>query len=127
MNIRITHTTTQPLFGQIYDQLHEQIRNGTLPPGCPLPSIRALAKELSVSVITIKRAYDELERDGLIHTVAGKGCYVAKQNDILIREKALNALQDHLRQALRLAPDCGMSTEAIIMLIRMMDTDNQQK
>ena len=70
MDITISHTTTQPLFEQIYDQIRDQIRKGSLPPDTPLPSIRTLAKELSVSVITIKRAYDELERDGYVHMVA---------------------------------------------------------
>jgi len=120
MDITISHTTTQPLFEQIYDQIRDQIRKGSLPPDTPLPSIRTLAKELSVSVITIKRAYDELERDGYVHMVAGKGSFVAQQSEAHLREQELGMLQQHLRQALHLASSCGMSTEAVILLIRMM-------
>ena len=103
MDITISHTTTQPLFEQIYDQIRDQIRKGSLPPDTPLPSIRTLAKELSVSVITIKRAYDELERDGYVHMVAGKGSFVAQQSEAHLREQELGMLQQHLRQALHLA------------------------
>lgn len=124
MEIKISNTASQPIYEQIYSQIKESIQTGNLYAGHPLPSIRSLAKELSVSVITTKRAYDELERDGYVYTVAGKGCYVAQQDDARYREQALSELQQHLREALRLAPACGLSTEAIIMLIRMMEKEN---
>lgn len=124
MDIIINNATPQPIYEQIYHQIKEAIHTGTLTVDYPLPSIRALAKELSVSVITTKRAYDDLERDGYVYTVAGKGCYVAPKDESRIREQALNELQQHLREALRIAPSCGMSTEAIIMLLRMMDKEN---
>ena len=124
MDIIINNATPQPIYEQIYHQIKEAIHNGTLVADYPLPSIRALAKELSVSVITTKRAYDDLERDGYVYTVAGKGCYVAPKDESRIREQALNELQQHLREALRIAPSCGMSTEAIIVLLRMMDKEN---
>lgn len=124
MDIIISNTSSQPIYEQIYDQIKQGIQNGSLQAGHPLPSIRALARELSVSVITTKRAYDELERHGYLYTVAGRGCYVAERNHAHIREQALNELQQHLREALRLAPSCGLSTEAIIMLIRMLEKEN---
>ena len=124
MEIIINNTTPQPIYEQIYHQIKEAIHTGALAADHPLPSIRALAKELSVSVITTKRAYDDLERDGYVYSIAGKGCYVAPRDESRIREQALNELQQHLREALHIAPSCGMSTEAIIMLLRMMDKEN---
>lgn len=124
MKINIINTASQPIYEQIYNQIKEGIQTGSLQAGHCLPSIRALAKELSVSVITTKRAYDELERDGYIYAVAGKGCYVAQQDETRHREQALSELQQHLREALRLAPACGLSPEAIIILIRMMEKEN---
>ena len=79
MELIIRNTTNQPIYEQIFDQIKAQILSGALRPGDALPSIRALAKDLKISVITTKRAYDELESAGLIDTVAGKGCFVAEK------------------------------------------------
>ena len=91
LNIIIRNSSGQPIYDQIYEQLRAPIVSGALPEGEMLPSIRGLAKELRISVITTKRAYEELERDGFIYTVAGKGCFVAARNLELVRE-------DHLRK-----------------------------
>ena len=80
MELIIRNTTNQPIYEQISSQIKAQIIAGKLAPGEALPSIRALAKDLRVSVITTKRAYDELEADGFLYTVAGKGCFVAEKN-----------------------------------------------
>ncbi|MBR0375775.1 MAG: GntR family transcriptional regulator, partial [Firmicutes bacterium] len=77
MDIIISNANNSPIYEQIYDQIKSSILSGRLQEGDMLPSIRALAKDLRISVITTKRAYDELEKDGYIHTVAGKGCFVA--------------------------------------------------
>ena len=87
MELIIRNTTSQPIYEQIFSQIKSQIVSGTLRPGEALPSIRALAKDLKISVITTKRAYDELEAQGLIYTMAGKGCFVAEENLDLIREQ----------------------------------------
>ena len=79
MNIIIRNSNNQPIYAQIYTQIKDHILNGSLQEGDMLPSIRNLAKDLRISVITTKRAYDELEREGFIHTVAGKGCFVRVQ------------------------------------------------
>ena len=87
MELIIRNTNNQPIYEQICTQIKAQIISGKLAPGEALPSIRALAKDLRVSVITTKRAYDELEADGFLYTVAGKGCFVAEKNLELIKEE----------------------------------------
>lgn len=109
MEIIIRNTGGQPIYEQIYSQLKAQIIAGVLTPGEALPSIRALAKDLKISVITTKRAYDELEAEGFIDTVAGKGCFVAEKNLDLIREQQLRELESHLSAAAGLARSCGLS------------------
>ena len=99
MEIIIRNTANQPIYEQIYTQLKAQIIAGALTPGEALPSIRALAKDLKISVITTKRAYDELEAEGFLYTVAGKGCFVAEKNLDLIREQQLKELENHLTAA----------------------------
>ena len=85
-----------------------------------LPSIRALAKDLRISVITTKRAYDELEADGFLYTVAGKGCFVAEKNLDLIREQKLKELEDHLDAAVELAAQCGVSASELMEMLRIL-------
>lgn len=109
MELIIRNVTNQPIYDQIYSQIKAQIIAGQLRPGDALPSIRALAKDLKISVITTKRAYDELEAQGLIDTVAGKGCFVAEKNLDLIREQQLRELESHLSAAAGLARSCGLS------------------
>ncbi len=109
MNVIISNASGLPIYEQIYTQIKNSIISGELREGDALPSIRALAKDLRISVITTKRAYDELERDGFINTVAAKGCYVAPANTELIREEHLRKLEENMRAAARLAPSCGVS------------------
>ena len=109
MELIIRNVTNQPIYDQIYSQLKAQIIAGVLTPGEALPSIRALAKDLKISVITTKRAYDELEAEGFIYSVAGKGCFVAEKNLDLIREQQLRELESHLSAAAGLARSCGLS------------------
>ena len=109
MELIIRNVTNQPIYDQIYSQIKAQIIAGQLKPGEALPSIRALAKDLKISVITTKRAYDELEAQGLIDTVAGKGCFVAEKNLDLIREQQLRELEGHLSAAAALAKSCGLT------------------
>ena len=95
-----------------------QIISGELSEDEMLPSIRNLAKELRISVITTKRAYDELEREGFIYTVAGKGCFVAAKNTELLREENLRQIEEHISAIMQLASSCGLGTEDIIEMIR---------
>jgi GntR family transcriptional regulator len=119
MELIIRNTTNQPIYEQICSQLKAQIISGQLAPGELLPSIRGLAKDLKISVITTKRAYDELESQGLVTTVAGKGCFVAEKNLELIREQRLRQLEDHLSAAVELAASCGVSREELTDMLRM--------
>ena len=120
MELVIRNTTNQPIYDQIYSQIKAQIIAGKLSPGEALPSIRALAKDLRISVITTKRAYDELEADGFLFTVAGKGCFVAEKNLDLIREQKLKELEDHLDAAVELAAQCGISSAQLQEMLRIL-------
>ena len=119
MELIIRNTDNQPIYEQICRQIKAQIIAGTLRPGDALPSIRALAKDLRISVITTKRAYDELEADGFLYTVAGKGCFVAEKNLDLVREHQLKELEDHLSAAAELAKSCGLSREELTEMLRI--------
>ena len=118
MELIIRNTDSQPIYEQIASQLRRQILSGALAPGEALPSIRGLAKDLKISVITTKRAYDELEAQGLINTVAGKGCFVAEPDLALFREQSLHLLEDHLAAAAELARTCGLSESELTELLR---------
>ena len=120
MELVIRNTTNQPIYDQIYSQIKAQIIAGKLSPGEALPSIRALAKDLRISVITTKRAYDELEADGFLFTVAGKGCFVAEKNLDSIREQKLKELEDHLDAAVELAAQCGISSAQLQEMLRIL-------
>ena len=123
MEIIIRNTTSQPIYEQIYTQIKSQIVSGALRPGEALPSIRALAKDLKVSVITTKRAYDELEAQGLIYTMAGKGCFVAEENLELIREQRQKELEDHLTAALELARGCGLAVQDLVRMLELLSEE----
>ena len=120
MELIIRNNSGQPIYDQISGQIKAQILSGALSPGDALPSIRGLAKDLKISVITTKRAYDELEAQGLINTVAGKGCFVAEKNLDLIREQKLKELEDHLDAAVELAAQCGVSPAELHEMLRIL-------
>lgn len=120
MTVLIDNKCSLPIYDQIYSQIKAQIIAGKLSPGEALPSIRALAKDLRISVITTKRAYDELEADGFLYTVAGKGCFVAEKNLDLIREQKLKELEDHLDAAVELAAQCGVSALELMEMLRIL-------
>ena len=118
MNIQIDNRKGTPIYDQIYTQIKSQIISGELSEDEMLPSIRSLARELRISVITTKRAYEELEKEGFIYTVAGKGCFVAAKNTELLREENLKQIEEYIAEILRLASLCGLDTEEIIEMIR---------
>lgn len=123
MDIIIRNADNQPIYEQIYTQIKNQIIAGTLSEGDALPSIRALAKDLKISVITTKRAYDELEQEGFIYTVAGKGCFVAEKNTELIRENHLREIEERFRQALALGKVLGLTCEDLTEMLRLMEEE----
>lgn len=125
MNLFLNNQSSAPIYEQIYTQLKNQILSGELLEDTALPSIRALAKDLRISVITTKRAYEELERDGLIYTLAGKGSFVAARNQELLREEHLREIEQHFRAALQLAPACGLTVEALCEMLRVIDEEER--
>ena len=120
MELIIRNSAYRPIYGQIASQIKDQIISGALQPGQALPSIRALAKELKISVITTKRAYDELEAAGFLYTVAGKGCFVAEKDLGLIRAQQLRELKEHLSAARDLAKSCGVSREELTQMLSIL-------
>ena len=120
MNILISNADPRPIYEQIYSQIRNAIVSGEAPAESPLPSIRSLAKDLRISVITTKRAYDELERDGFIDRVPGKGCYVAEKNLELVREAHLKQIEDHMTEIVTLAAGCSLSEEDTVRMLRLM-------
>ena len=113
MDMILSNSSGKPIYEQITDQVKEQIMAGALAAGDALPSMRLLAKELRISVITTKRAYEELERDGFLENVPGKGCFVAPQNRELLREAQLRRVEEKLTQAIEEARRGAVSLEEL--------------
>ena len=120
MNIIISNSSGKPIYEQITSQIKHQILAGQLQPHDALPSMRFLAKELRISVITTKRAYEDLEKDGFIYTVVGKGSFVADANHELIREEQLKKIEEHLEQAVEIASQSNVSREEVIEMLQML-------
>lgn len=120
MDIIISNASGEPIYEQIYKQIKSSIISGKLNEEEMLPSIRSLAKDLRISVITTKRAYDELEKDGYIYTIAGKGSYVAKKNIELIKETHIKQIEDYMCKISELALLCDLSNDDIIEMFRII-------
>lgn len=118
LNINISNTSTIPLYEQIQTQIKSQILNGNLKSGEGLPSIRNLAKELKVSIITTKRAYEELEKEGFIETVTGKGTFVSKQNTERLKEITLYDIENKLEEIIKQAKAVGVTLEEGIEIFK---------
>lgn len=123
MDIIIRNTGEVPIYDQITRQIKSLILKGELREGEALPSMRLLARELRISVITTKRAYDELEADGFLYTVAGKGCFVAAKNTELLREENLRQIEERLQEIRDLATACGLSREDIIEMFSVIEEE----
>ncbi len=119
MNIYIDNKTGTPIYDQIYTQIKNQIISGKLAEDDPLPSIRNLAKDLKISVITTKRAYEELEREGFIYTLQGKGCFVAKKNVELLREENLKSIEEHIQEIRKIAAAENLSNNELLEIFRI--------
>ena len=120
MNIIIRNTGGQPIYEQIASQIKELIIRGELQEGDMLPSMRLLAKELRISVITTKRAYEELEREGFIISQTGKGSFVAGKNLDLVREAQLQKIEQQLTQAVTLAQSSSISLEELQEMLALL-------
>ena len=120
MDIIISNAGGTPIYEQIVTQIKNQILSGALSAGDALPSLRTLARELRISVITTKRAYEELERDGFIETVAGKGSFVAAKNTDFLREEALRRIEAALQEAADLARRSGIPVQELRGMLELL-------
>ena len=120
MKIIISNSSGQPIYEQIVSQIKSMIISGELNEGDLLPSMRLLAKELRISVITTKRAYEELEKEGFIVSVTGKGSYVASKNIELIREQQLKEIENHMQSMSELASSCGIELDELIEMMTLI-------
>ena len=120
MNILISNSDRQPIYEQITAQIKSQILSGALAAGQQLPSIRVLARELRISVITTKRAYDELEAERFVESIQGKGSFVAAQDSAMMREKRLKSIEARLSEALIEARLLGFDYEELEQMLRIL-------
>lgn len=118
MNIQINNSSNDPIYLQIKNQIKSQIISGDLQVGDKLPSIRFMAKELRISMITAKRAFDELEAEGFIDSVQGKGNFVARQNKELIREEYLKKIEERIQDIIEFSNIIGLSNKEIMQMIK---------
>lgn len=123
MNLIISNSSGKPIYEQITDQIKTSILSGELQEGQALPSMRALARDLRISVITTKRAYDELEKEGFIYTIAAKGCFVAPKNVELLREETLKNIENHIDQIVRLSQSVGLSEQEVLDMVKFAMED----
>ncbi|XZM33992.1 GntR family transcriptional regulator [Clostridium perfringens] len=120
MNIVVSNTSGVPIYEQIAKAIKNEILSGDLKENSALPSIRSLASELRVSVITTKRAYEELERDGFIYTLPGKGSYVAEQNKELLMEEKLREIEEKLGEAIDIANSIGLNFNDLVRMLKTL-------
>lgn len=118
LDILISNSGGQPIYEQICTQIKKNIIAGELKEGDALPSIRSLAKDLRISVITTRRAYDELEKEGYIYTIASKGCFVAKKDMEFIREENLKKIETRMREISELAKSSGLTREDLVKMFQ---------
>lgn len=123
MNLYIDNKSGVPIYDQIYTQIKNQIISGELETDAPMPSIRGLARDLRVSVITTKRAYEELEQEGFLYAVPAKGFFVAPKNTELLREEHLKQIEEHLTRAVQLAAGCGLDKKGLREMLDLLWED----
>ena len=125
MQLYIDNRSGAPIYDQIYSQIKDAILSGQVTEGEALPSIRALAKDLCISVITTKRAYDELESEGFIYTLPGKGCFVAERSTELLREENLKKIEGHMQEIRRLASACRLTENELDEMWRLQREETE--
>jgi len=124
LDLIISNSTGEPIYEQIVKQVKNQILSEILAEGEALPSIRNLAQELRISVITTKRAYEELERDGFIYTMPGKGSFVSAQNKELLKEKRMKTIEEKLQEAIEESKLIGLNLEELVTMLKILYEDN---
>ena len=120
MNLFIDNKSGAPIYDQIYTQIKNEILNGNLQPHEALPSIPALARDLRISLITTKPAYDELEKEGFLYAIPAKGFFVAAKTTELLREENLKQIESHLTEAVRLAASCGLAKNDLVEMLELL-------
>lgn len=120
MEIILSNSSNDPIYKQITDQIKAMIIDGTLKAGDSMPSMRLLAKSLHVSVITAQHAYEDLQKDGFIETIAGKGTFVASQNKDFIKEEQLKLIQDKVEDAVKIAKIYDVSLETVEDMLKLI-------
>jgi GntR family transcriptional regulator len=125
VHILISNSSAEPIYEQIARQIKAAIVSGTLEEGAALPSIRTLAHDLQISVITTKRAYDELEREGFLDSVGGKGTFVAAQNPAFLREKRMKLVEEKLSAAVAEARLLGVSLEELTEMLGLLHAEER--
>lgn len=120
MNIILSNSSDEPIYQQIENQIKNQIMNGTLMAGEPLPSMRILARQLRISLITTKRAYEDLERDGFIENFVGKGCFVKTQNTDFLREEALRKTEEFMAKACESGKQCNLTLDEMKEILELI-------
>ena len=126
MDIILRNESDDPIYQQIIDQIKAQIMEGKLTAGDALPSMRALAAQLRISVITTKRAYEELERAGYIENFLGKGCFVKQQNMDFLREESVRQTEELLRQVCKKGKLCGLSAEELKEMVDLIYSEENE-
>jgi len=123
MTILISNKSDQPIYEQIKDQIKREVLSGNLKNGAELPSIRKLAQELQVSVITTKRAYDDLEQEGFIESVGGKGTFISDQKEEFLKEKKMSKIEEILSEAVHLAKEYKVNENDLIEILKILYTE----
>ncbi|MCL2200024.1 MAG: GntR family transcriptional regulator [Defluviitaleaceae bacterium] len=119
MNIIISSNTSKPIYDQITTQIKAMVMNGELQTGAPLPSMRALAKSIHVSVITVKAAYENLQRDGFIETTIGRGSFVSAQNKDFVQEEQQRRAEEHLQEAAEIGRTYDIPIDTLVEMLKI--------
>lgn len=125
MQIMISNSSKEPIYEQIYYQIKKLILSGDLQEGDSLPSMRQLAKDLQVSIITTKRAYEELEKSGFIYSIVGKGSFVSEQNKEMMRERKIAVIEENLMIAVQNGKEMGFSLKELKDMLTLLFTEDE--
>ena len=119
MEIIISSNTSKPIYEQITSQMKAMVMSGELRTGDPVPSMRALAKSLHISVITVQKSYEDLQRDGFIETTVGKGSFISAQNKDFYKEEQQRMAEEHLQKAAEIGRACGIPAQKLAELLTL--------
>ena len=125
MQIIISNSSKEPIYEQIYEQVKKQILKGELQEGQALPSMRQLAKDLHISVITTKRAYEELEKNGFIYSIVGKGSFVSEQNTEMIKERKMKVIEEKLSEAIQNSKEMGIGLSELKEMLTLLYSEDE--